>query len=241
MSSNLPTLAVEIVQFVASTLEPTDLFSLRRACRELYRKTLHYFGLTYFTTIKTDLTQRLQAISESEHLAQHVEGLHIKSKDGTLGRGFQWHRHHSGHLTAPFVNTDLLRDVFVKKLVKCRSFHLDVYDEVQQREETDFLIPGDAVGIVLSIVAEINLAIRSFSVESESRETGRLDTKRLQIPLCRQPQFIAAWAHLEELVLEYGMTCVQYDWALDLISYAPRLRKLSLRFFNEYPIAPILL
>ena len=239
MSSKLPTLAVEIVQLLAGTLEPTDLFSVRLVCRTLNRKTLHYFALTYFATVRTDLTpkslQRLQNISESDHLAQYVKALHIKHVDGTLGRGFQWHRHPSGYLAAPVVDADLLRDILVNKLVRCRSFRIDGYDEVQQRDETDFLIPGDAVEIVLSIVAEANLAIRSFTIESEKGSTSRLDTKRLQMPLCRRPQFIAAWAHLEELVLDYTMTYDQHDWALDLVSYAPRIRILSLRFYSEYP------
>lgn len=239
MSSKLPTLAVEIVQLITSTLESTDLLSVRLVCRELNRKSLHHFIVTCFATVRTDLTpkslQRLQNISESKHLAQHVEALHIKNVDGTLERGFQWLRHPSGQLAASLVGADLLRDILVNKLVKCRSFHIDGYDEVEQRDGTDFLIPGDAVGIVLSLVAETNLAIRSFTLESKKGSAGRLDTKRLQMPLCRRSQFIAAWTHLEELVLDYSMTCDQHDWALDLISYAPRLRKLSLRFFPEYP------
>ncbi len=239
MSSKLPTLAVEIVQLLASTLEPTDLFSVRLVCRELNEKILHYFILTYFATARTDLTpkslQRLQNISESKHLAQHVEALHIKNVDGTLGRGFQWHRHPSGCLAAPLVGADLLQDILANKLVKCRSFQIDGYDEVQQRDETEFLIPGDAVGILLSIFAKNNLAIRSFTIESKRGSTGRLDTKRLQMPLHRGPQFIAAWANLEELVLDYTMTCDQHDWALGIISNASRLRKLSLRFYSELP------
>ena len=188
MSLKCPTLPIEIVQLIASTFEPVDLFSIRLVCRELYRKTLHHFIHTYFATIRTDLTpkslQRLQNISDTAHLAQHVEVLHIANIDGTLGRGFQWHRHPSGLLAVPLVGADLLRNILVTKLVKCRSFLIDSYDEVQQRDETEFLIPGDAIGIVLSIVAETHLAIRSFTIQSQKGSTGTLDTKRLQILRC---------------------------------------------------------
>ncbi len=39
------------------------------------------------------------------------------------------------------------------------------YDEYQLRQEADSLIPDDVVGLVLSIVAEADLALRSFTVE----------------------------------------------------------------------------
>jgi hypothetical protein len=46
MVCQLPILSVEVVELVARSLEPTDLFSLRFVCRELNLKTLHYFGGT---------------------------------------------------------------------------------------------------------------------------------------------------------------------------------------------------
>ena len=128
-----------------------------------------------------------------------------------------------------------MRDILVTKLVKCRSIRIESYNEIQQRDTTEFLTPGDAVGIILSIVAETNLAIRFFALTSDKGTTGRLDTKPLHILLCRRPEPIAAWAHLEELILDCSMTSDHYDWALDLIAYALRLRKLSLRFYSEYP------
>lgn len=52
-----------------------------------------------------------------------------------------------------------------ENFLKCRSFHFNSYDEYQPRQEADSLIPGDAVGPVLSIVAEADLALRSSTVE----------------------------------------------------------------------------
>ncbi len=237
MFSKLPTLAIEIIELISTSLEPADLRSLRLVCRELNSKTLHYFGLANFATVQTNLSreslQRLQNISESEHLAVHVQCLHIKhTDDGKLGRGFDWRRHQWNLVADQLDGADLLRDVLVKRLLKCRSFQIDSYDEYQPRRETDSLIPSDAVGIVLSIVAEADLALRSFTVESSHDGNGRLDTKRLQMPLSHTPQFIAAWSHIEELVLDYAMTSDQYGWILHLISSAPRLWKLSLGFHD---------
>ena len=239
MSSRLPSLPVEILRLLMNNLEPTNLFALRLVCRELSRKTLHDFVRTYFAIVRTDLTpkslQRLHDISESENLAQYVKDLRITHFDGALGHGFQWPRHPLGHLAHPLIGADLLRDILVNKLVQCSSFCIDGYDEVRQREEMDFLTPGDAVGIIFSLIADTSLAIRSFKIESMMGSTGRLDTKRLLTASCRQPQFIASWAHLEALILNNRITCDQYDWVLDLISNAPRLRELSLRFYSEYP------
>ncbi|KAK4693388.1 hypothetical protein P7C71_g4004, partial [Lecanoromycetidae sp. Uapishka_2] len=83
MTAGLPTLPIEIIGRIAGNLEPTDLFNVRRACRELYGKTLHDFSIANFTTAYIDLTpkslRRLQAISNSEHLAQYVKILHIQN------------------------------------------------------------------------------------------------------------------------------------------------------------------
>jgi len=233
MFSKLPTLAVEIIGLISTFLKPADLRSLRLVCRELNSKTLHYFGLANFATVQTNLSreslQRLQNISESEHLAVHVQCLHIKHRDdGKFGRGFDWRRHQWNLVADQLDGAGLLRDVLVKRLLKCRSFQIDIYDEYPPRRETDPLTLSDAVGIVLSIVAEADLALRSFTIKS-NYDGGRLDTKRL-MRLSHTPQFIAAWSHIEELVLDYGMTSDQYRWILHLTSSAPRLWKLLLEF-----------
>ncbi len=237
MSSKFPTLAVEIIELISAFSDPADLRSLRLVCRELNRKTLHYFGLANFATVQTDLSrdslQRIQNISESEHLAVHVQCLHIKhADDGRLGRGLDWCPHQWNSLTNQFGGADVLRDVLVKNLLKYRSFHINSYDEYQPHRETDSLIPSDALGIVMSLVAEADLALRSFTVESTHNGNGRLDTQRLQMPLSRTPRFTAAWSHIEELVLNFAMTSDQYDWILLLISSGPRLRNLSLVFHD---------
>lgn len=162
-----------------------------------------------------------------------MQCLHIKhTDDGKLGRGFDWRRHQWNLLADQADGAILLRDVLVENLLKCRSFHIDSYDEYQPRQEADSLIPSDAVGLVLSIVAEADLALRSFTVESSHSGNGRLNTQGLQTPLSHTPQFIAAWSHIQDLVLEYAMTSDQYDWMLRLISPGQGLRRLSIGFHD---------
>lgn len=237
MSLNLPTLATEVIETITMLIEPADLRFLRLVCRGLNEKTLRDFGLTNFATVQTDLSrkslQRLRDISKSPHLAVYVQYLHIKHTDeGKLGRGLDWRRHPSGCLADEPNSANLLRDILSQKLLKCRSFHIQSYDEYQPPHETDCLIPSDAAGIILSMVAKAGLALRAFTIQCNHNGTGRLDTPRLQMPLSQKPDFVAAWSHIEELVLDYAMTFDQEHWVIHLIASAPRLRKLSLGFYE---------
>ncbi|KAI4169615.1 MAG: hypothetical protein LQ343_005554 [Gyalolechia ehrenbergii] len=229
---------MELIELISVLLEPADLRSLRLVCREFNRKTLSHFGLANFTILQTDLSrkslQRLQDISETKYLAVHVHCLRIKhTDDGKLGQGFRWRHYPTSVLADQLDSAHLLRDVLATKLLKCRSVHIDSYDEYQPPLEQDFLIPSDAVGMVLSMVAEADLSLRSFTVESNHHGNGRLDTQRLQMSLSHTLRFLTAWSHIEELVLDYAITPDQYDWISHLISSSPRLRKLSLGFHDD--------
>nr|AUW30731.1 hypothetical protein [Cladonia uncialis subsp. uncialis] len=237
MSLRFPTLAIEIIELIATFVELADLRSLRLVCRELNRKTLNSFGLATFATIQTDLShkslERIRSISKSEHFAIHVQCLHVKdSADGIIGQGFDWPRHSSGCLAGNLHGTDLLRDLLSQRLLNCRSFLIYSYDEYEPRHDTDRLVPSDAVGLILSIVAEADLALQSFTVQSSHHGNGRLDTPRLQMPLSQTLEFVKAWSQIEELVLDYAITPDQWNWVLHLISSVLKLRKLSLGFYE---------
>ncbi|KAL8697537.1 MAG: hypothetical protein Q9201_007077 [Fulgogasparrea decipioides] len=237
MASKLPFLAIEVIELIPTFTEPTDLRSLRLVCRDFNKKTLHHFGLTNFATIQSDFSrkslQRLQKISELEHLSVYVQCLHIKHLDqGKLGQEFSWSHHPSGSLADELNGADLLRDIFSQRLLKCRSFHIYALDEYEPRQETDCIIPSDAVGLILSIVAKTDLALKPFTIHSNHDGNGRLDTPRLRITLILTPEFVKAWAHIRELALDYAITSDQFDWVLHLISLANRLRKLSLGFHH---------
>lgn len=254
MTWKLPTLAVEIVELIAFFIDANDLRSLRLVCRDLNSKTLHSFGLTNFATLQTDLSRpslaRIQSISKSEHLAIHVQCLVVKRPNfvgkwpnlvvnrpnffcKSFGQGFDWPRLSSGCLAKNTDGGDLLRKLLSQRLVNCRSFLIYAYDD--QRYDTDHFIPDDAVGLILSIVAEADLAVHSFAVQpSDKLVFARLDTPRLPMPLCQTPEFVAAWSHIAELVLENTIPKDQVDWVLHLITLsAARLRKLSLKLTDD--------
>ena len=238
MSSILPTLSPEILGLLSTFLPLADLRSFRLVCRAVNRKTLYDFALTNFATVQTDLSrsslQRLRGISEVEQLASHVQCLHIVYTEdgGILGEGFSWSRDQWGNLEDQLEGLVSLKSLLFDKLLKCRSIRIDSYNEYKPRQETDFLIPSQAVGLILSLVAT-GLALRSFAIESNHDGSGRLDTKGLQISLTDTPLFFAAWSQIEELCLDFAMTSDQYDWVLQLVSAAPRLRTLSLGFYDK--------
>lgn len=238
MSSRFPLIAVEVIELIASFIKPNDLRSLRLTCRELSRKTLTSYGRANFTTIQTDLSHRsletLQNISSSDHLATHVQCLHVKadSKD-FIGKDFDWPRLPSGCLADNLNGADKLREVLYQGLYNCRSIVIHTWDEYEPSHDNDRLMPSDAVGLILSIVAEADLTLRSSTVQKHDNNKARLDTPRLQVPLSRAHKYVKAWSQLEELVLDYSISSDQYDWVLHLISSVPRLRKLTLGFFER--------
>lgn len=249
MSSKFPEMAAELIQQVSSTLRPADLGLLRLTCRTINQVILQQFGATNFTTVRTDLTprslQKLQDISLSE-FARFVECLHLTmtvddtpQSRSTYGKGLQWHRHSSGYLIPPFPIHELLSGLLIHKFLKCRSFYIEIFDEGYVGTlpyVSEYIRPSDAVGILLSIIAETGLAAKSFVIRDGTDGGGasRLDTPRLQIPYSNGGrQFENGWVHLHDLTLQYGMTHDQEDWAFNLVKTAPILRRLTLSFFEE--------
>ena len=240
MASKLPSLTTELIELIASALETTDLCSLRLVCKELNKKTTDCFGHTCLTAVRTDLSrknfQKLEELSEWEHLRHHVRTLLIKDVRDELGQfrglggGFSLQRHPSGYLLAPLPGVQMLQDILLNRLPKCRSFH--VYSEYASEEsyESEILTPSDAVGIILAIIAETSLPVKSFYVDFVSHGTGSFDARRLHMLQCRKPEFRTGWAHLQELSLEQSMKSDAFDWAMDLVLHATGLRMLSLNF-----------
>ena len=243
MEPTLPTLAIELVELIARFLEIADFCSLRLTCKNLRKKSLHSFG-ALFTTIRTDLSQKslhkLQVISEDENLRLYVQKLLVKPVEGeTLGQGFQWHRHSSGHLEGHLPGLVKLQYLLTHNLPKCRSFH--IFTLGGEEDESDTLTPSDVVALILrtvatfSIDASMSLPLKSFIVDFSSpivglrsRNDNSIHAKRLQMWQYRQPSFRTAWARVQELVLEQKLTPETFDWELDLILNATSLRKLSL-------------
>ncbi|MCJ1362235.1 hypothetical protein MMC16_001337 [Acarospora aff. strigata] len=234
MTFKLCTLAVELVEHIASVLEPADLFSLRLVCKGLNEKTLHYFARTYLTTVRTDLShkslQELKELSAHGQLGCYVRTLLIKEGPNDIGRGFLWCRHPSGHLLTPSSGIQMLQDLLLKDLVNCRSFHIYGAHAGEEPYESDWLTSSDAIAIILTIIAETSLPIKSFYVDFREGGTGRVDAKRLHALQYQKPGFRTAWAHLQELCLEHSMTLDNFDWTMELVLCATNLQKLSLEF-----------
>ena len=238
MHANLQMLSTEIVENVARNLQRPELCSLRLVCRDLYMKSLGIFARLH-NAIKTDLSaqslQKLVEMSESAHLAPHVRVLHFRAdKEGYLGRGFEWCRNTSGGLMDPPAGaSSMLQDILRNKLINCRSFQIDNYDEIGMQSESAWLTPGDVVSIVCFIVVNTNLQIKSLTVGGQDETPGRLSTKRL-LPLClhrekENREGLSSWGSLDSLILRFNLTIKQYDWALNLLKEASAVRRLSLR------------
>lgn len=240
MPSQLSLLAVEIIETIASSLDRTDLCAVRLTCKDLNRKTFHHFGRTCFTSVQTDLShssmQKLQSISQTEQLKHLVRKLTIDKRNDHLGLGFHWYRAKGCDLSR-YVDTclspgvQMLRDV-LSNLVNCRSFKIRSLGGTEDHYESEYLLPSDAIDIIHSIVAEIGLPVKSFHIAYGSR--GSVDAKRLQMQLCQQPGFIAAWQKIEELRLEHYLTSDNLDWAQDLVLQTVSLKKLSLHFGYDF-------
>ena len=229
MSSRFPTLATEIIELIATFLEPVDLRFLRLVSRELNRKTLRSFGRANFATIHTDLSheslERIRTISKSEHFARHVQCLQVKApRDGIIDKRFHWPRRFSRGLAKNFNRADLLRDLLSQCLLNCRSF---VIYNSEPPHDTDCLVPNDAVGLILSIVARADIALQSFTVRYIPFSLP--NWQWLEVPLSQTPKFVKAWSQIEELALDFAVVFDHRAWVLLVLS-APKLRKLSLRF-----------
>ena len=236
--ASLAHLPVEVIEAITDKLNPRDLVSLRLSCKEISQKTFHRFGQAYFTTLETDFThdnlQRLLSISKHGQLRHFIRKLVIKAEDNHLGRGFHWHRLEDGNGSA-CVDTclspgaQLLRDI-LKGMTRCNSFHIHSGGGLEEFYDWDFLLPSDAVNIILSEVADTGLPIKSFFVDFRNWGSGSVDAKRVQMSLCQRPTFRNAWKSVEELGLELSLTPDTLDWAKDLVLQTTSLKKLSLHF-----------
>ena len=187
MPSTFFTLPVEVIENVAYALDRTSLCTVRLACKAVYQMTLRHFGRSYFTVLQTDFSlndlQRLWAISQTEHLKQHVQILLIKERQNNLGQGFLWPHVEGNHLT-PRVDTRLPQGVQVlrhilEKLTNFRSFQIHSFGGVKEYYKSKYLMSSDAVHIVLGVVAETGMPVKSFHIDFQNGEC--IDAKRLQM------------------------------------------------------------
>ena len=236
----LQDLPPELVEAVASLLEPTDLCALRMTCRTIYNKTYHVFWRTSLQNIQTDLSHssltKLDMLSNNPELCCYVHRLTFKEFDENnliLGEGLDWNRHSPGHLIdlQEQPAAKLLRPI-LSRLVNCKSFECCSISTPDHLDLEDAHRATDAVQLILDIVAETRLPVASFSVNFRDHyETGcvYLDPSRLHLGYFKKPGFVDKWAHLGELNLDFTPDFEILNWATDLILLAPNVKKLNMR------------
>ena len=239
---NILALPVETTEHITRDLALTDFCSLRLASKDLSRKTFHIFERSYLTVARTDLSskslQKLHEVSNHSFFRRSIQTLHIRPNLNGNGnyyeyeQDFAWHRSSSGNLRSPLPAFSIIEDILVKRLINCKSIRIKGYDERLEWYSPGELTSSDIVGLMFAFIAETSIPIKSFFID-HGRHAGRVDARRLQIQLHRQPGFAAGWAHLEELLLPILITAEDSEWVRHLILQAPRLRKLWLRFESD--------
>ena len=73
----------------------------------------------------------------------------------------------------------MLQSILLNKLVNCVFFQIQSDHEWQDTYQSDCLTPTDAVAVMLTIIADTGLAVKSFFVDFRARGTGTMDAKWL--------------------------------------------------------------
>lgn len=230
----LASIASEVVELIAAFLEPSDLCSLRLACRDLSTKSHRVFASAHFECLTTDLTvknlQRLQSVADCSHFSPFVRCLRVKQTEKEFE---QRSRQPSGCVAQPQAAAETLYNLLSTRLLQCASIIFDTWTESEPSE--DIFTPSDAIWLLLSIVAQANLRLYSITIQSQAYTSRRLNTPLLQLSSFQTPQFAKSWSQLESLVLDFDIQPDQWNWIRSLISSTQTLRKLSLDFFCEAP------
>ena len=207
MATHLTALPTEIAEIIAHNLKSRDLLNLRLVCRVPNEKTIWYAGHTLFSTLLTDLSraslERLNDRSERACFKYNVRTLLIQQPETGMGEGFEWVPDVSGYFKASTPATNMLLNILLNGLVRCRSFRFygigDVNWLVNDLQHifypsTTYPTTTDAVGLVLTIIAETSLPVESFHVLFEDTwplfgTMGRVSLEMLRLPPYQTSKF----------------------------------------------------
>ncbi|KAJ5255996.1 MAG: hypothetical protein LBE64_02235 [Acinetobacter pittii] len=230
----LPSLPVELIEFIAGFLDGDGLLPLRLVCRELQSKTFHHFAQRFFSSIKTDLSgdslRRINALSQNVSLRPYVNGLAFMLQNG-VGRGLVWNRHPWGPISAPLEVEAIrsLRDNLIQNLTNCRSFFI-FCQYPEGHPDMSHVTITDAVAVFFALVVDARLPVSSFHLiyANKYSRTLIMDMRRLPKLLYRQPEFKIVWGNLQKLSLEQYLTLDNFGFLLELVLSAPNLQTLLL-------------
>ncbi|KAJ5152598.1 uncharacterized protein N7482_009076 [Penicillium canariense] len=229
-----PSLAVELIELIASHLQGDGLLDLRLVCRDLQKKTFHHFARRFFSSVKTDLSEeslgRIDALAQNQALRPYVHGLAFMLQN-EVGRGLVWTRHPWGPLSAPLEIGAIrrLRDNLVNNFTNCRSFFVFCrYPE--GHPDMKRVTISDAVAVFFALVVDAQLPVTSFHLiyANKYSRTLIMDMRRLPKLLYRQPEFKTVWSNLQKLSLEQYLTLDNFGFLLELVLSAPNLHTLLL-------------
>ena len=244
--SLLPT---EVTELIASSVEPTDLLSLRLSSKALKTKSLRAFTKAWFTSLETDLSarsvKRLESISKDSSLSPVVRTLILKStvprqvkfdQDDQLIIEKTWLRLVSGRLRNVRDHPHMisLRRILSERFLNCRSFcivrgkgpHMrDFREEYFDDLFEEYLDTDDMIEILFSIIIDTHLRPLSFRV---SWGDAFLQ-KQPEWELYAGESFWTFWTSLEVLhVNTYQTGAVSTNLEMFLSHKFPALQSLSL-------------
>ncbi|KAJ5205095.1 uncharacterized protein N7498_005974 [Penicillium cinerascens] len=183
--------------------------------------------------------ERLSKVAENPHIRQHDQPLVIEDpEDNLFGREISWARCPSGHLAVPQKAIQQWQTV-LSRLVNCKEFEIR---REHSFESSDFssLRSNDAITDVLSIISNLSIPVSAFAIHFKPK--GTIGNNHLEMEcICpldlRKPGFTAAWAHIQDLSLQYTMgsddtsaALQSAGWTVELVQYPARLIKLDLNF-----------
>lgn len=228
---------VELLQAIVSHLGAGEFCMFRLSCKRVFESTRRHFAYAFFQEQQTDLSltklERLRAISNNPELAPHVHTLVVRVRPDTLlGEGLLWNRHSSGYLL-PHEGVQQWTDV-LRRLVNCTTFNLIRDSWSDKNEGLDHLTPTDTITVILNTIIAAGIPVREFLVDFKPANTtgaNELDVRRIHTPDLQKPGFIAAWANLQALQLNFTMNpTIITDWVEPLVRHATGLRKLTIQF-----------
>lgn len=230
----MQSLAVEIVELIACSLDEESLLNFRLSCHAVQQKTFHHFARRFFSTVKTDLSDeslgQLDALSHHRALQPYVHSLAFTIQNG-VGRGLVWNRHPWGPLSAPMEVEAVcrLRDNLMYNITNCRSFFI-ICRFPEGHPDMTRVTMTDAVAVFFALVLDARLPVSSFHLiyANQSSRTLIMDMRRVPKLLYRQPKFKAAWSSLQKLSLEQYLTLDNFGFLLELVLSAPHLKTLLL-------------
>ncbi|GMG54267.1 unnamed protein product [Aspergillus oryzae var. brunneus] len=175
-------------------------------------------------------------LAGDNRLKDHVHHLLIRGVlNSRMGLGFQWTRHNSGQLDVEqSPGARWLRDILLS-FPNCRSFTVHLDYGWNDSSEHSRLGPSDGITIIMDIVAETGIPVRSFSVYAHPSSSGfafnNVDPRCLQFDILKDPAFINSWAQVEKLKFHHNFVPGDIgEWVASVITLAPRLKTLEIGF-----------